>query len=506
MNQIYQDMSNDQLEILEEVLGNTVKSNIYIQNSIGASGNYNRYWMAIFADYLRKYDKKIVLTSGRYYYKQSDLDYYYPTNSNGSSIAGPFCYLENENFQIMFVDTSTGAKIYEYATELCKVKEEYIDRPSLAVSLTKDRTHKIKIIHNNNNVWILSNKFTNDLIEQCLALIPFLFDIKELQEDEKVMNVCKAVAKDEPIKEYFKDIFDSLAEIREKQKLDLIKKALNARITQQTKELERNINRIKDNIETETRRLEEYYNNLEELQLKHIGMLTKKGYDENSVKEVLDFINRNRYIQSLTVKQYYSGYSGEQVNMLLVDIIAPISIYEPEPLDRFINARLEDYGETSIKGKILKAFKRIFVDQELQMICETYVRLDLANADMSASSSSLNLNSYDYKRLCQPHLSRFNCWGDNSNIIKEQLRNGEICEALNSILIAVQNINFTDATVLNSFLDTIAGSDYLLNLKSCMSKADGQLWSIKDIIEQLDRETKAEEPKIEEAEAQEPQF
>ena len=58
----------------------------------------------------------------------------------------------------------------------------------------------------------------------------------------------------------------------------------------------------------------------------------------------------------------------------------------------------------------------------------------------------------------------------------------------NNIVIATQNINFTDATVLSNFVDMIANSNALMNMKSCLSKADGQLWSIRDVIDQLERE------------------
>lgn len=488
---IYEGMTNDQYDILGEILGNKVFTNIHINNLYYRHTNR---WMAILNDFLTDSDKRIVLTSTKYYYKQSDLDYYFPTNKDSQVIGPPFSSTASQSeYEICFVDTTTGAKIYEYLSELCKaLPESYIDRPSLAVSLTEDRTHKVRIVNSNNTVWVLSNRFSNDFVDKCIALFPFLFDIKELQEDENVMKVCRHVAKGESIKDDFQELFDSLEEIRAKQKIELIKTALNARIEQQTNQIKRERDRVQDNINTLQERLNNYYEELEQANLKLLGITTKKNYDEEQVNEILDFVNRNRYIQSMTVKSYYSGYSGDQVQALFLDIIAPISIYESEPLARYIDAKLDYWGRQTTKGKILRAFKRIFVDEELQMICETYLRLDLANVELTGSNSSQNLSYSDYKRLCQPHLTRYNCWGDNLNPIKEMLREGKICDALNNILIATQNINFTDTTVLESFLDIIASSNNMKTVKSCLSKADGQLWSIQDIIDQLDREENAE--------------
>ena len=224
-----------------------------------------------------------------------------------------------------------------------------------------------------------------------------------------------------------------------------------------------------------------------------MNYLSQKGYDTKQVTDILDFVKRNKYVQSLNVKQFYS-YGGRYNNMLVLNIIAPITIYEPEPLDRYITAQLENhYSPQSYKGKIYRAFRRIFVEEELQMLCQTYVKLDLVNANIDAGTSSLNLSTYDYERMPQPHLTRFNCWGDNLNPIKEAIREGDICGAINDMVIAAQNINFTDSTVLNRFIELIAQESRIYELKTCLSKADGQLWSIKDVVEQLDREDNASE-------------
>lgn len=483
---IYNDLSNDELDILDEVIGDKVHSYIRLQNVMVSNGT--RPWMAILSEHLRNNDKHIMIKSSRYYYKQSDLDYYWPTNLESHTLASPFDRTgAAAEYEILFIDTSTGTKIYEYAAALCKQSDCYIDRPSLAVTLTEDKSHKVKIIHSANTVYILSNQFSEEFVEKCLALFPFLFDLKDLQKDEDVMGVCKAVATNSPVKPYFEKLFKSLKEIREQRKIELIKTALNARLTQQINSTQRSIRDKQEDIERLLNKLPELYKELEGLQAKEMGYLAKSAVKTEEVQELLDFTNNNEYIKNVSVIQRstYGGY----VDNLLVTIQAPITIYEPEPLEAYIDNILSTtISPESNKGRILLAFKRIFIEEELEMICETKVAINLADININASKGSLGYGTSDYDKMIQPHLILYNCWGDNKNEIINSLKDGDLIGALNLILIASQNINFTDAQVLRNWLDTLVASNHLYNLKTCVSKIDGKLWSLRDIIEQIEKE------------------
>lgn len=483
---IYRDMSTEDIDALKELINGRVRSMVSISNR--TINNY-RYWTAIFAPYLTKVDKQLLIMSSRYYYKQSDLDRHYPTNPNSSYICPPFDRTAAPaDYEIRFIDTSTGAKIYEYATALCKSNKGYTDKQSLAVSLTKSKTHKVKVVQSNSTVWILSNDIDEQLVQNTVALFPFLFSIQELLGDNHIINCCKAVTKDEPIKQYFQGLFDSLAEIREQKKINIIKKALNTKLSEAIENINRNITSMQHTIQDNEERLIEQYRRLDEYIAQKLGYESKKLAKDEDVTEVMDFINRNKYIQGLHIlKSLYNN----NTEYLQLEVHAPITIYEIEPLERQLNNLINGIDATELRTKILKAFERIFIKEEFQMICETFVKIDVHNSTVDASKDANRKQYSDYQKLPQPHLTRFNCWGDNKYVISKYFNDSDLIGVINSVVIAAQNINFTDTTVLKNWLEAISYNSHLYELPTCLSKTDNKMWSIKDIVEQIEKENEA---------------
>lgn len=484
---IYDGINGEEVEILNELIGNHYISRVQVNNTYISNGL--RPWIAIFSKHLRDNDKTLYLSSNRYYFRQEHLDEYYPTNPDRHSIAPPFDQSQGSAYyHLYYIDTSTGSKIYDYATALCKAQMGYVDRQSLAVTLTENKNHRVKIVHLNNTVWILSNQITDEFIEKSLALFPFLFDINELKQDEHIMNCCKAVAKNEPIKEYFKDVFSNLAEIRKQKQIDTIKNALNSRTQASIQKAERDIRQTQEQITGYLERLDQYYRQLEDIQMRKLGYESKRKMSDEEVKTILEYIDRNRFIQNMkVVKARYEDYDQLQLN-----IIAPITIYESEPLQRQIANRVTP-DMTDMKAKIFRALNKIFVEEKYQMICQTYVNVDLVESSVNAARDAVNKQAEDYSYVWQPHLTRFNCWGDNINAIKDALRDADLLGAINNILIATQNINFTDSTVLNNWLDAIQQNRHLLTVPTAKDMETGDLKSILDIINIIEEEQKAKE-------------
>lgn len=486
---IYKNMTTEEKDILNELLDDRIVSRVAVNNAV--INNY-RPWMAIFSEYLSKVDKNIKAHANRYYYKQDHLDHYYPTNPNTDRICEPFSTSAPQSiYEFYYIDTSTGTKIYEYASALCKANVGFIDKQSLAVSLTKHKNHRVKIVQSNQTVWILSNDIDDEFVRNSLALFPFLFTIEELLKDQNVIDCCKAITKQEPIKQYFTNIFEKLTEIRNQKKRDIIKNALNAKTLSLIRKTEREINNLDETIRDYEQRLTAYYERKNVYLAQKLGLESQKQIDDTDVSDVLDFVSRNRYIQALSLIKNNS-YSNE-ADVLQLNIHAPISIYESEPLERQINNRITPYNEHTKEAKILKAFKRIFIDEELQMICQTFVKIDITSSTIDAGKEANRKCYTDFARIHQPHLTRYDCWGDNKTAILQALKDTDLIGAFNNILIAVQNINFTDSTVLTSWVEAIANSNHLYTLKSCLSKADGNLWSIEDIVQQIEREEANEE-------------
>ena len=492
MASIYEEFTQNERSILKELLNNKLSSHLYFGNNYIDSAQFD--WAAIFEPYLTKIDKKLALRSERYYYRTDDMNRYYPTNPQSTNIAPPFSSgAPQAELEINFIDTTTGTKIYDYVTELCKAQEtHYKDLKHLAVSLTEHKNHKVRVIVSERTAWILSNEFSNKFVQNCLALFPFIFDIKELQENAEIIQCCQAVTKEQSIKQFFTKSFKEIEKIRQAKKLMVIKDALNAGIKQQIDDLDYDIRRKESNITDLENRLYDGYKRIQVLRATKLGFENQEGASLDQVNEILDFVKNNQYTESLELFEY-GGYT-----YLQLDLRAPIMIYESEPLEKTIESRLSDPYRTDSYKYVLRALKRIFIEEELQMFCQTMVRIKVSSADFTGNKDPNNMAYKDYKLMPHPHLVAFNCWGDNKNNIQKALRETDILTAFTMMIVAAENINFTDATVLNRWLENIMNMSSLYNVKCCKSKADGQMWSISDIVEQLKREDEANPPQEEE--------
>jgi hypothetical protein len=445
-------------------------------------------WMVIFNEYLTDNNKQIYIAHAQYYYKSSEIDNAYPKIEDGD-ILSPFNKGVNFNaFGIYFISTSTGVKIYEYAKSLCDASSQFVDKQSLAVALTENKSHKVKILRYGNNVFILSNQINEEFMNKALALFPYLFDIEELKTNQKIIDICKTVAKEQPIKDLLPDFLQKIEEMQNMKKFNNIKQALGVKQQTLIRKAEKNIENIRYEIDQLEQRLTRYYRDLEEYQLKHSVYTTQPPIDQKEFENIVNFLNKNKYITNYETRRQYSSYAGEHLDMPLLTIIAPITLYETEPLERYINAKLDLISPTSALAYTLKAFKKIFIDEEYKMICQTHVLINMLDEEIEASNSYLNYSITDFERLPQPHLTRFNCFGDNKRQIKEAIRNNDFCGAVATIIVATQNINFTDATVLRVFTEQITEDSRYFKLKSCISEEDGELYSIQDIVNKIIQE------------------
>ena len=92
--------------------------------------------------------------------------------------------------------------------------------------------------------------------------------------------------------------------------------------------------------------------------------------------------------------------------------------------------------------------------------------------------------------MMQPHLSYFNCWGDQKSNIRKALREGNITDAIQLMLISIQNINFTDTTVLNRWIEKLQQSTYLIHDCKCIKDQEDNWYTFKDIMDIISERNK----------------
>jgi hypothetical protein len=482
---MYSSFTTDQINYIEQLKRKIVTGRVH-SREFNIDTQYCTNWMAIFYPYFRDKDKAIQINSEYCYFKNADLESHYPTNPTARNLLSPFNSFPNHTIdEISFIGTTTGTKIYDYANALVE-KAGYTNFKSVAMVLTQDRNHKVKVIKLDNRVFVITNRISNELVIKTLTLYPILFDIAELKDDELVKECCKKVSNKENIIECFTHIFklkeEEASKALETLLIKMAKKNKGKRIT----ELEDLEKRILRNIQDYENSLMKYYDELDKTQSDLLGAketYAKLTFDFSDVNE---YLKRNTYIKSIVA---CPGYGSEED--LLIEFVAPITIYDPEALKRQLE-NLKYYLSNS-SHKFLDVLKRIFVDGEYTMYCNTKVRLRLSQNDVEASKDTLHLYYTDYSHMIQPHLVIFNCWGDQKSVIRKSLKDGDFISALQLMTNQVQNINFTDSTVIKNWVTKICDNHALRTIPTCLSRVDGQMWTIEQIIDQLLEEQRAAE-------------
>lgn len=441
-------------------------------------------WMAIFYPKFIEYKTYVELQFTKFYYNSGILERYYPTNPDSGYLAEPFdtSYANKENLTILFINTSTGTKIYDYTKKLCEARpNEYKILKNVTIGLTQSQKHKVFVCKTTKVAYVLSNNINKELVDNTIAYLPIIFADEHNwnQPDNKLIDACKTVLKKEDITPYITDLLNDAEKAKQKEKLNNLKIALNSSKTKAISKIDSELNYLKSTIASCLADLKDYYKKQQDYFIKRLAIETQNNISDESVLEVFNYINQNKLIKDFDIK--LSTYTGTKTPMLTIR--APITIYEIEPLEKQLKYLLEDHYRTNQECQdIVKAFKRIFVDEEFIMFCDTKVIIDIINCKFTArySSNDSSINSYEY--MIQPHLTLYNCWGENESAILKALVDGDFLGALNNILIATQNINFTDSAVLTRWIDTIEYCSSLLKSKTCLSKVDGKYWSIEDII------------------------
>lgn len=458
----------------EEALNDLLSSNYSITYALT-----HRLWLTIFKDWLVQNNKKLRVAQHSYFFKQSDLDNHWPTSNSEEEIAVPFEYDDGMDYiTVMFINTKNGIKIYEYADAL-ENTNKFKGYQNLSVALTKHDKHRVKILKNleANTIFVLTNDLNSEFMESAMALFPYFIENNSLLNDEFVMNCCKAAAKNEDITEYLQELASKVAEINKNKEKTLLKNVINDKNSRRQDQIKGLIEDYRSDIATYEDRIKSYYENIQNLLNESLGIETQKTVDDSKIDELLEFINKNKYIKGIKVYQ-----SGSYVYARL-NICAPINIYETEPLERILKHKYETVEDTSYLN-IYKVLEEIFVKENYTMICQTLVKIDFSYNSIEASRHAIGMAASQYEMMPQPHLTRYNCWGENKEGIIKDLQDKNLTSCFVNMLIAAQNINFTDTTVLYNWVsDMVQYPEDYLTKKCLIRKSDNEMVSISDIID-----------------------
>lgn len=435
-------------------------------------------WMAIYAPYFNRRNRYIKLSSSSYYYKTEDIEDYYPKNPD-AEIHAPFNLSPREDYiHISFVQTSTNAKIYEYAELL--IEDGIFERLNFANTLlVQHQKHKIQVLAKHNLILVLTNEFNNRLLNETAAIIPSLFKLEDLLQNEKVMNCCRAVVNKQPIKEFFIDEFEAIANAQKEAFTNNLKTLLTMNKRKNLEEVTRDISNTRSRINDYEQMLDSMHERLQSQLNLQLGIeCTLNGDNTEEFESLSNLLTKNKFIKEATFRRLNIG--GGTKDLLSLEIESPITLYEIEPLERTYNNMINYWSATG--QAMLKAIKEVFTNDKYQLVCTTHVSVDPTIAEFHAGNNYLGYRLSNYARMPQPHLVFFNCWGDAKTNIKQALRKDCIEDAIQLMLISVRNINFTDSAVLRGWLDRLCSESSLRHLK-CVVDTEGNWYSLTDIYE-----------------------
>ena len=487
--QIYEGLDTQELLTLQDAIIPHLR-NWYVYDSNGDRIVMTKAWLAIYKDWLVSKDMQLELDYSKYYFRQEDLDTYYPTNSTAMRFAKPFDEQPASGRMIVhFINTTTGVKIYDYIKKLIETPTAgFIDKPGVAVSLTQNKTHRVKVLVNNRVVFVITNQINHKFVQQTLALLPFILDDEQLKQ-QNVLECCKAVANNTTIKPFVSKILEAAKNARQQEFLNCIKGTLDRRRNENLNKIRDKIKRIKDNITSYETTIRKEYEKLEEAMHTEVGIIATPTATNENIEAILEFTDKNPYIVNVETRN--GSYSNSRY--LCITTLAPITFYEPEPLQNYINNKFrEEPYMTNTHKQVLKVLEEVFCKEKYTMYCKTIIKIDTEYCKAAPRYNDTDYSLTDYDYMIQPHLYLYGCWGENETNIRNEIQNGDLLSAFQLIILAIQNINFTDYTVLRNFISYLKDYTHLREIKTFKSKEDGQWYSLKDIVEKI-KEQVAEE-------------
>lgn len=459
----YGNLSSGEIAILKRHTYETIEN--YTRLPIRDS-----YWLAIYSEYLEKMNSTITFRESTIYLRQQDIE---GSSDSQENILRLFKPTTDRDYSITLIDSKTGIKVYDYLSELCeKFPLSYNNKQAIAIALTNGKQHRVKVIQSGHDVWIVTNDLNSLNYEDILVLIPQLFGIDELIKDNIIREVQKAVHNKQSLETPLRTFLNKIKDSEEKLKINKLERLIKDNYNTALENINNKITSVESDITYHTNTLKNLYSTKHNLLNTKLGIITSNNV-KNIIEELLTYIKNNKYIMGFSVAP-----NNEKDSIELI-LNVPITLYDPEPLKRLID-NVDNAIVDKEQQKVLKVLGKIFVDKKYQMMSEVHIKINLQRRIYSGSNTGNDIDYSDYKLMPNPHLAPYNCWGDNEYIIDAQLKEN-LVEAINTMIIATQNINFADFAVVKNWAYIISSRSCLGNMKSFKNIEDGKLYSIKEI-------------------------
>lgn len=329
---------------------------------------------------------------------------------------------------IRFVQVLKGLDVFHY------LDKWYSDMEHVSSSLRHSKKHQIRVYQENNKIYIVTSKPKPETIYKAIALIPKFFPAIECNAELSKILIAFATKSYTEWLQTYTAWFKSKDFVALRLTHDLTE-LLNSRNKQFLQNWEHDFRRIDTQITEHNVALQRLYNTRQNLLRTKQGFLLAPALD---ITELPQYIIKNAYITDYSVVH----------DSLHLTFVTPLQYYDIDALKSYY--RREDSVVTR-NPFISRLFQDIFIKRRFTMFCATAIRLNFFDVRVVIDE----LSGPASKLFPHPHIMLHYCLGNNEPVINRLFTEHDYISAIEQIVAATKNINFTDVTVVENFIKKI---------------------------------------------------
>lgn len=222
---------------------------------------------------------------------------------------------------------------------------------------------------------------------------------------------------------------------------------------------------------------------VDEEQMKLLVLRNRACNSGDDEKELVDFFKANKSLIAL-------DKSGNQlwvgVNCYLNDYNEDIFKQYVEKQDKMSSYIYEEspYDMDLTKKLFLAIWKEHRFN--LRVYCE-WIVYDDCRVEAVRSTNMNHREDLMKDRFPQPHIDRFTCYGGYRGMLQDLALRRDYIGVLSTLVTSSSYINWTDSTVVEWMMEKLFG-DY--SNRKCLEDKDGNLYTIKQVVEILENESR----------------
>ena len=271
---------------------------------------------------------------------------------------------------------------------------------------------------------------------------------------------------------YFKIFFNEYWESDDAFKVDIAKQIssfLQKRNMEQLKEMERDYESHQAKIRRAMKEIADHSGIVEQI-AEQIAIVKQKldAGNSNEIKEFMDFLERSKAI---------TKYTFEDGNLIMT-IDSFLYVNDPDQFMVIAKNLLENkfrFDNEALVNSYLRAFKKVFVDEEYKARTMAIVQLDMLNM----VPRRYNGTEIPEDRIPSPHIVHYNCWGAHTKLIAERVAARDLMGVIEQIIEACSGLNVYDSPVVSKFFYSLFDRD----AGKCFIDANKKEVSLREIME-----------------------